>query len=196
MKPIPSVFEDDPSAVAFSITPMPGSPVVSDAAATTLGDNLVVRSFLYQGLGRWSVYGLQDVSGRYVAFRVSDERLGPGLPATLALESVRASVAEPVLIKGPTEPSTDADGITYFPPERVRIRQYEAVYLQQEAKAGASGLAVNTLVWLEDDFYWRVMGLAPSSGSTYDRERLLEVARSLLEYEPASGGWKPLGSDE
>ena len=194
MGPIPPVFEDDPSAVAFSITPTPGSPVVSDTVATTLGDTLIVRSVLYQGLGRWSVYGLQDVSGRYVAFRVSDERLGPGLPATLALESVRASVAEPVLIKGPTDPFTDADGISYFPPERVRIRDYEAVYLQQEAKAGASGLAVNTLVWLEDDFYWRVMGLAPSSGGTYDRERLLEVAQSLLEHDPATGQWIPLGS--
>jgi len=190
MKPIPPVFEDDPAAVSFPVSHTQEGDMSVGSMAKTIGDSFPVRDLYCCRLGSRFGYALRDSSGSYVAIRAADERAGPGLPSWEALEGVRASAAEPVVIKAPTQPFTDIDSITYYPPERVQVLDHEGVYLQQEAKADATGLAVNTVVWREGDFYWRVIGIAPSSGGYLDRTTLLSVATDyLVQYEPATGQW-------
>jgi len=195
MKPIPPVFEDDPAAVSFAVSHTQEGDMSVGSMAKAIGNSFPVRDLYCCRLGSKFGFALRDSSGSYVAIRAAAERAGPGLPSWEALEGVRASAAEPVLIKAPAQTFTDIDGITYYPPESVQVLDHEGVYLQQEANGDATGLAVNTVVWREGDFYWRVTGVAPSSGGYLDRTTLLSVATDyLVQYEPATGEWMLLGS--
>lgn len=207
LRPIPPVFEDDPAAVSFPVSHTQEGDMSVGSMAKAIGNSFPVRDLYCCRLGSKFGFALRDSSGGYVAIRAAMDRAGPGLPSWEALEGVRASAAEPVLIKAPTQTFTDIDGITYYPPESVQVIDHEGVYLQQEANGDATGLAVNTVVWREGDYYWRVIGIAPSSGGYLDRTTLLLVATDYLvqyepatghwlEYDPATGEWIPLGESD
>lgn len=120
--------------------------------------------------------------------RVGHAREGPGLPSSLSLEGVLASVAQPVIVQAPTQTITSAVGITYFPPIGVNIRGFNGLLLQQESQSQSPALPVNVVIWREGNMYWKLSGVEP--GSPYDLAYLLAIARDgLIQYDPSSMGW-------
>jgi len=199
MEPIPEVFEEHPAVVTFPATQTGEGRMADGELAKAVGETFPVRNLGLRPLGDWLAYAIRDEEGAWVATRLAFPREGSGQPAFLALEAASAATAEPVRISGPAERYVDTDTqVVYYPPLEVKVRGQRGIYLHQEmerVETPPAGLPVCTLVWREDDVYWRLSGICASgSGGEYDPFsndlfRLLDVVDYMLQYDPGTGRW-------
>ena len=206
MEPIPEVFEDDPAAVAFPATQTGEGRVADGALAEAVGDTFPVRDLGLRPLGDWLAYAIRDEKGAWVATRLAFPREGPGQPALLALEAASAATAEPVRISGPAERHVDIDTqVVYYPPLEVKVRGQRGIYLHQEmerVETPPPGLPVCTLLWREDNVYWRLSGICANGSRgqydpfSYDLFSLLDVVDYMLQYDPGTGSWVRLNATQ
>jgi hypothetical protein len=138
-------------------------------------------------------FAIDDERGNYVAILLGKESSSAEYPFRFAIEGVLGSYGRPAVVEAPTEKFTDDRGIVYFPPEVVDIRGYRGILLRQERVDRGGVPAMQTIVWLERNMYWKISGWDPQSAEYYTPEMLLEIANQhLVQWDHALSSWQPV----